>query len=84
MNCDNNKILFWHLGKAITYGNFIDKLKELGADDCDVLFIHSDISFGKVDSEIKRAELKKLLVEIIKETGVKTIIFPTFTFSLRV
>lgn len=81
MNCDNNKILFWHLGKAITYGNFIDKLKELGADDCDVLFIHSDISFGKVDSEIKRAELKKLLVEIIKETGVKTIIFPTFTFS---
>lgn len=56
-------------------------LKRVGADDCESLFIHSDIMFGSpVDGFSKKAYIS-ILVEILESLGVKNIIVPTFTYS---
>lgn len=56
-------------------------MKEVKADDCDALLIHTDLSFGLPTRELKRKELVEVLYDAICELGVKTLIFPTFTFS---
>lgn len=45
------------------------------------LLIHTDLSFGLPTRELKRKELVEVLYDAICELGVKTLIFPTFTFS---
>lgn len=81
MRHDENKVIFRNTDSVVTYGNILQTLLDLGADDCDVLFVHSDISFGMVEKGIKRKELKEILVDVLLDTGVRTIMFPTFTFS---
>jgi aminoglycoside 3-N-acetyltransferase len=56
-------------------------LIELGANDCDVLYIHSGLNFGIPNSELSKSELLKTIIDVLIELNVKTIIFPTFTFS---
>ena len=58
-----------------------DSLLKVQAADCDVLFIHSDISFGLPERGLSRKEYLGRLFQSIAETGVKTIIYPTFTYS---
>ena len=67
--------------KWITYGDLVRAMKEVKADDCDALLIHTDLSFGLPTRELKRKELVEVLYDAICELGVKTLIFPTFTFS---
>ena len=43
--------------------------------------MHSDISFGLPVNGLKRKEMKEVMLDVLSETGVKTLIFPTFTFS---
>lgn len=81
MKHDENKVLFHGQNEEVTYGKIVSTMKRIGADQCDVLFIHSEISFGRLEKGIKRTEIKQLLLDAIKELNVKTIIFPTFTFS---
>ena len=57
-------------------------MKKTGAEDCDVLFVHSEISFGALEKGVRRNEIKEILVDAIKELHVKTLIFPTFTYSM--
>lgn len=59
----------------------VNILKNVGAHDCDNLFIHSDIMFGKVPSDFNRKEYLRTLSEILEGLGVKNIIIPTFTYS---
>lgn len=66
----------WH-----TQEHIAELLKKSGACDCDVLFIHSDISFGLPNKSLKRNEYMETLFQIILQTGVRTIIYPTFTYS---
>lgn len=54
-------------------------LVNVGAQDCDVLYIHTGMTFGL--PAIKRRELLGELLEIFKNLDVGTIVFPTFTFS---
>lgn len=56
-------------------------LKEIGADDCETLFIHSDIMFGGTAAGFNRKEYLEILYEIIQRLGIKNIIVPTFTYS---
>lgn len=65
----------------ITYGDLVRAMKAVKADDCDVLLIHTDLSFGLPTRELKRKELVEVLYDAICELGVKTLVFPTFTFS---
>lgn len=68
-------------GNGLTNINLFDTLKELKADDCDVLFIHSSLSFGIPNSRLKKKELLQAVLDVIMKLGVKTICMPTFTFS---
>ena len=58
-----------------------DALREVGADQCDTLFVHSDIMFGMLVKGVKRKELLSLLYEQIEALGVTNLVIPTFTFS---
>lgn len=58
-----------------------DILIQLGADQCDILYIHSAISFGCPNMELRKSEILSAMLDVIKSLGVKTICMPTFTFS---
>ncbi|UXC29334.1 AAC(3) family N-acetyltransferase [Aliarcobacter butzleri] len=66
-------------GKIYTLEDVIISLKEIGADKAKVLYIHTDIGFGK--PLVKRKEFISKLYEAITSLGVRTLIFPTYTFS---
>ena len=68
-------------GNTVTTEDIFNALKETGADQCDTLFIHSDIMFGIMEKGIKRKELLSLLLEQINRLGVQNLIVPTFTYS---
>jgi len=68
-------------GKIYTFSDVVNALREVGADKCEVLFVHSELSFGVPCKGLKRKDFIELMYLAIKELGVKTLIFPTFTFS---
>ena len=66
-------------GKIYTLEDVILSLKKLEAHNADILYIHTDIGFGK--PLLKRKDFVAKLYEAIISLGVKTLIFPTYTFS---
>ncbi len=56
-------------------------LIETGAADCETLFIHSDVMFGRPAPGFKRKEYLSTLYEIVADLGVNNLIIPTFTYS---
>ena len=56
-----------------------DSLRKVGASDCDVLYIHTDMTFGL--PAVPRKPLLEKLYSCIENLGVRTVVFPTFTFS---
>lgn len=82
MKRDENLLLFQTRDKQwVTYGNLVNAMRKVKADDCDVLLIHTDLTFGLPNREWKRKELVEILYDAITELGVNTLVFPTFTFS---
>ena len=65
----------------ITDSQIRETLLQLGADQCDYLFIHTALNFGIPNPALKRAELMESLLQIIKGLGVRNVMMPTFTFS---
>lgn len=57
------------------------KLILVGADDCETLFIHSDVMFGMPVEGFNKKKYLCTLYEVIQNLGVKNIIIPTFTYS---
>lgn len=57
----------------------IEAIKSCGGTDCDVLYVHTDMTFGL--PLLKRNHLLSEIMEVFENLGVGTIIFPTFTFS---
>lgn len=68
-------------GNLISDIDIKQALFNVGADQCDTLFIHSDIMFGSLIRGIKRIELLDVLYEQIQTLNVRNIIVPTFTYS---
>lgn len=56
-------------------------LKAVNADDCETLFLHSDIMFGKFAPGVKRNDFLSELYGALNSLGVKNLIVPTFTYS---
>ena len=56
-------------------------LKDIGADDCETLFIHSDVMFGKVPTDFNRKEYLRLIHTAVEGLNISNIIVPTFTYS---
>ena len=74
--------LFYDADNRICTANDIrNALKETGAADCEVLFIHSDVMFGRPAEGFKRREYLETLYKIVTSLGVKELIIPTFTYS---
>lgn len=61
--------------------DIIAKLKEIGACDCEYLFIHTDISFGFLNPSLKKKEYLEELYKCLCSLNVGTLIFPAFTYS---
>lgn len=56
----------------------LDRLK---AWDTEYLYIHTGLTFGLPDPNVKKNELLDCILNILMKLGVKNICFPTFTFS---
>lgn len=65
----------------ITAENIASLLKENGADDCDILFVHTALNFGIPNLELKNKQLLARMLEILRELKIPTLCMPTFTFS---
>lgn len=68
-------------GTWVTNKSMLESLLSIGADKCDTLFIHTSLSFGQPNPQMKKKELLAELLNVIKALGVRTICMPTFTFS---
>ena len=68
-------------GEWVTNKMMVEKLLLIGADKCDILFIHTSLSFGQPNPQLKKKELLAELLNVIKALDVKTVCMPTFTFS---
>ncbi len=68
-------------GTEYGISDITDTLKDIGADDCETLFIHSDITFGKPLGTFNRKDYLSGLYESLLRLNVRNIIMPTFTYS---
>ena len=68
-------------GKWVTNKSMLETLLSLEADKCDILYIHTSLSFGTPNPDLKKKAMLGELLNVIKELGVKTVCMPTFTFS---
>ena len=76
-----NNCLFSHRGQHITNADFLHALRQLGADKCDVLYIHSGMQFGLPNIGIGKTVILESLAEIILSLNVATLLMPTYSFS---
>ena len=77
----NEVNLFLSKSGWVTNKSILDALQSIEANKCEVLFIHTALSFGQPNPQLKKKELLNELLNVIKALGVKTICMPTFTFS---
>ena len=68
-------------GNWVTNKSMFETLLSIGADKCDTLYIHTALSFGQPNPQLKKKELLRYLLDVINNLGVKTVCMPTFTFS---
>ena len=74
-----SNILFHGQKEEVNAAHMREALLGVGAADCDVLYIHTDMTFGL--PALKRGVLLAELLGILEGLGVTTLVFPTFTFS---
>lgn len=72
--CDMN-------GKVFSKEDLLESLLQVGAADCETLFIHSDIMFGTPAKGFRRTELLEALYQAIVSLSVPNVIIPAFTYS---
>jgi aminoglycoside 3-N-acetyltransferase len=74
-----NRILFTGGYGPVSNADLLSAGRKVGADDCDVLFVHTEINFGA--PALKRQALLAALLETLESLRTETLIFPVFTFS---
>ncbi|MBR4774956.1 MAG: AAC(3) family N-acetyltransferase, partial [Bacteroidales bacterium] len=78
---DEVKLFLPKDGRWVTNKSLTEKLLSLGADQCETLYIHTALSFGQPNPELRKSALLGELLNVIKGLGVRTVCMPTFTFS---
>ncbi len=73
--------LFSHNGQHITGANLLDALRQLGAHECDVLYVHSGMQFGLPNIDIGKTVLLESVAGALMSLNVATIVMPSYTFS---
>lgn len=76
-----DKLFYDSDNKLYSANDLREALISVGAADCETLFFHSDVMFGRPAEGFKRREYLDTLYEIILELNVKNLIVPTFTYS---
>jgi len=66
---------------AVTTSDLLRCLESVGAADCRLLYVHSEMSFGKPNPELGKTGLLQAVLDTLLELGVPTLCVPTFTFS---
>lgn len=67
--------------QEITNIDLYEALLEVDADKCEYLFIHSELSFGVFNSNLKKKELLGHILDVLKKLNVKNLLVPTFSFT---
>jgi len=68
-------------GSWITGSTILSLLERVKAADATVLYMHTGLTFGAPNRELKRQELLARLYELIRSLRIPTLCVPTFTFS---
>ena len=68
-------------GKPVTSDDLRVALDQVQAQDCQVLYMHTALSFGMPNPELSRTELLECIYQAVRGLGVPTLCVPTFTFS---
>lgn len=74
-------LLFAGTKEAVTNINLLSALQTIGAQDADILYIHTALNFGIPNISIPKKKLLNEILETIRNLNVSTLIFPTYTFS---
>jgi aminoglycoside 3-N-acetyltransferase len=75
------KQLFKNGTEYISNTDILKILEKLGVQDCKVLYLHSQLSFGTPNPALNKKELVDTLIELLLGLNIPTLCFPTFTFS---
>lgn len=73
--------LFKHGDSFITQSDLLYKLRSLGADECDVLYIHAGMQFGLPNLQLGRLRILEAISQVLYDLRVNTLIMPSYTFS---
>ena len=65
----------------VTTSDLLRGLEAVGAAECRVLFVHSEMSFGRPNPALGKTGLLEAVLEALRALGVPTLCVPTFTFS---
>jgi len=68
-------------GKPVTSDDLRAALEHVQAHDCQVLYMHTGLSFGLPNPELRRDELLDAIYQTVRSLKVPTLCVPTFTFS---
>jgi aminoglycoside 3-N-acetyltransferase len=69
------------LFQGVTSSDLLRCLEAVDAAECSVLFVHSEMSFGKPNPELGKTALLQGVLDTLLELKVPTLVVPTFTFS---
>lgn len=81
MSFNQNYLFKSPSGEYITKESLEEKLRGLGATECDVLYVHTALNFGFPNTKIPKQELLNIVLGILRNLKVSTLCMPTFTFS---
>lgn len=68
-------------GQIWSQKDVLERLRAVGADDCEILFVHTDILFGRPNRALGRSGYLQGLYQVFLELGVPTLVFPSFSYS---
>jgi len=68
-------------GEAVTSEDLRAALANVVGSDCEVLYMHTCLSFGIPNPDLARAELLDAMYQVVWSLKVPTLVVPTFTFS---
>lgn len=75
------KLFFDKKGNSLFNTDLLKVFEKLDVHDCDLLYIHSSLSFGMPNPELKRLDILEQLFSLFSELNVPTLCMPVFTFS---
>ena len=76
-----SEVLFKHDADFMDAKFIKQSLIDIGAQDCDVLYIHSGMNFGIPNPNIGKVGVLEALASIIYSLDVATVLMPSYTFS---